>query len=179
MSIHNHHGSASSLESLSLLSLSATELVEYNFSSASVIDDDEIKQDKDNDNDNKDEELKKELIGISKIERIVDISGKIAMKGNGGIIIKNGMYNISKFVIYNEKPLYNEISIKWIKKGIINSLNNGYILCDDKWDGEIPVIHANRYNVKFYGCVLDPSITDLNENKLKIDCNNGGVCCVV
>ena len=105
------------------------------------------------------------------LERIAP-GGKKALQGKGGIILQKGTYSVSKFV-HNIDPVYQQLPVTWIPKDENISIYKSSTLHinDPNWDGAIPIMHATRSNVRFYGCYLDP---DDNESPL-ITCNDGGM----
>ena len=133
-----------------------------------------------NNNDEKNDEEKQsskqhqhpKLLKFADIKRIAG-NDLCALEGNGGIILRDGKYPVYKF-IHDINPVYKVIPITWIPKD--NTIKNsvGYVqINDDNWYGQVPIMHATRSNVTFYGCHLDPKSTDINTPY--IQCKNGGM----
>eukprot|EP00486_Rosalina_sp_Unknown_P004976 CAMPEP_0201568678 /NCGR_PEP_ID=MMETSP0190_2-20130828/9901_1 /ASSEMBLY_ACC=CAM_ASM_000263 /TAXON_ID=37353 /ORGANISM="Rosalina sp." /LENGTH=405 /DNA_ID=CAMNT_0047990077 /DNA_START=46 /DNA_END=1264 /DNA_ORIENTATION=+ len=97
----------------------------------------------------------------------------MALEGKGGIILKNGKYQVHKFV-HRLDPVYASIPVTWIKKNENNNQPIGLIqINDNDWDGSVPIMHATRGNVRFYGCCLDPDEHDADVEEL--NAKDGGM----
>jgi hypothetical protein len=94
-----------------------------------------------------------------------------ALEGRGGIILQDGTYSVSRFV-HTLKPVYKVVPVTWISKEANSGNGVGYIQVNDsEWDGSVPIMHATRSNVRFYGCCLDPE----DPEEPKITCKDGGM----
>merc|ERR1712228_135784 len=71
-----------------------------------------------------------------------------------------------------EDPSYVAVSYKWIEKGLMDDRDVGYLVLDNEWNFTVPLVHANRYNVQYYGLKLDPLEDDEVDDIL---CKNGGM----
>ncbi len=97
---------------------------------------------------------------------------EMALRGNGGIVLRNGTYSVYKFV-HNINPVYQKVPISRIPKMEEDGVDVGTIqIEDDEWDGAVPIMHATRSNVRFYDCYLDP---DKNDSIPPISCKDGGI----
>jgi len=108
------------------------------------------------------------------MKRDVPSTGVNALTGKGGGVVKDGTYYAHQFLL-KEEPAHVAVSYKWIEKGLMDNRDVGYLVLDNEWDFVVPVVHANRYNVQYYGMRLDPLPQDIDVESAKVICNNGGM----
>jgi len=108
------------------------------------------------------------LKGFGSIER--STPNGVALTGKGGAVLLNRTYSVHKFMMKKE-PDFVEIPCCWIEKGTLDDRGVGYLALDKDWDGVVPLVHANRFNVRYYGMELDP----LEDITMKITSKDGGM----